>query len=160
MTKRRLSTISPTLLSRHEHFTSETCIYVAPASAHPSFAEAVLLGGGKVVASAKDATGLVWADGADSEGLRTFLEQHPHIRWVQLPRSGVEAFAEAGLFDLDHMWTSAKGVCALSVAEHALALALAGVHTLQKGRSRRQRDASLSSGRTSRLPHIRLWGTG
>jgi phosphoglycerate dehydrogenase-like enzyme len=49
------------------------------------------------------------------------------IRWVQLPSAGVERWFQAGLVDRERVWTSAVGAYAAPVAEHALALLLAGV---------------------------------
>ena len=72
-----------------------------------------------------EAEAAVWMDYGDPEGLRALLAQNPQVRWVQLPWAGVEAFAEAGMFDDDRLWTCGKGVYAEEVAEHALALTLA-----------------------------------
>jgi phosphoglycerate dehydrogenase-like enzyme len=47
-----------------------------------------------------------------------------------LPWAGVEAVAGSGLFDTARVWTCAKGSYAEPVAEHALALALAGLRHL------------------------------
>jgi phosphoglycerate dehydrogenase-like enzyme len=49
---------------------------------------------------------------------------------VQLPFAGVEKVAEAGVLDGERVWTCAKGAYAEPVAEHALALALAGLRHL------------------------------
>jgi phosphoglycerate dehydrogenase-like enzyme len=49
---------------------------------------------------------------------------------VQLSSAGIEKTAAAGLLDPDRVWTSAKGVYADQVAEHALMLALAGLRQL------------------------------
>ena len=58
------------------------------------------------------------------------LAAHPQIAWVQLPLAGVEALAEGGVIDRQRQWTSAKGAYAEPVAEHALALLLAGLRQL------------------------------
>ena len=58
------------------------------------------------------------------------LAANPEIVWVQLPLAGVEALAEAGVIDRKRQWTSAKGAYAEPVAEHALALLLAGLRQL------------------------------
>ena len=97
---------------------------IAPPDERPWLAEAVRAGGGQVVAP-KDAEALVWADPKDAEGLERLLEDHPSIRWVQLPWAGIEPFVD--VIDDDHVWTCGKGVYAEPVAEHALALALAGM---------------------------------
>src|ERR1019366_7343913 len=53
-------------------------------------------------------------------------------RWIQLPVAGVERMAVSGLLDPARTWTSAKGAYAEPVAEHALALALAGLRSLRR----------------------------
>lgn len=54
------------------------------------------------------------------------------VRWVQLPAAGVEQWFAAGTVKLHPRvtWTSAAGAYAATVAEHALALLLAGVRAL------------------------------
>ena len=74
--------------------------------------------------------GLVWTGGNVAEDLRGVLAAHPDIAWVQLPLAGVEALAETGVIDRQRQWTSAKGAYAEPVAEHALALLLAGLRQL------------------------------
>ena len=64
------------------------------------------------------------------EELRDVLRAHPGISWVQLPMAGVERVAQAGVLDRRRQWTSAKGAYAEPVAEHALALLLAGLRHL------------------------------
>jgi D-3-phosphoglycerate dehydrogenase len=51
------------------------------------------------------------------------------IRWIQLPSAGVESWFAAGKIrhEPGRTWTSAAGAYSASVAEHALALLLAGV---------------------------------
>ena len=56
------------------------------------------------------------------------LAEHPQIEWVQLPWAGIEPYVP--LLDHDRTWTCAKGVYADPVAEHALALLLAGFRNL------------------------------
>ena len=74
--------------------------------------------------------GLVWTDPRAVGKLGDVLRAHPEISWVQLPMAGVERVAEAGLLDDGRQWTSAKGAYAEPVAEHALALLLAGLRYL------------------------------
>jgi phosphoglycerate dehydrogenase-like enzyme len=71
---------------------------------------------------------LVWLDTHDVTGLRDALAAAPSVRWVQLPSAGVESLAE--VVDETRTWTCAKGAYARPVAEHALALALAGLRQL------------------------------
>lgn len=83
-------------------------------------------GGGTPVEPA-EAEGLIWVKPTGADELRTLLEAHPQIEWVQLPWAGVEEFARARVFDDGRLWTCGKGVYAVEVAEHALALGLAGL---------------------------------
>jgi phosphoglycerate dehydrogenase-like enzyme len=88
-------------------------------------ADAVAAGGGTVVA-AEEAEAVVWASTSDVDRLAALLDEAgARIRWVQLPWAGVEPFAD--VLDHDHVWTSGKGVYAEPVAEHVVALALAGM---------------------------------
>lgn len=110
-------------------------IAVGPQSADWA-AEAIRRGGGEVVALGRNPAGLVWTD-ARAEGLREVLAAHPGISWVQLPQAGVETVVEAGVIDRQRRWTSAKGAYAEPVAEHALALLLAGLRRLpERARAR------------------------
>jgi len=74
--------------------------------------------------------GLVWIDPWAVDGLRAALERHPGVAWVQLPLAGVENLVKAGAIDRERLWTSAKGAYAEPVAEHAMALLLAGLRRL------------------------------
>lgn len=100
---------------------------VGPGAA--SFAvEAVESGGGSAVSLSESPEALVWLDSHDVTGLRDALAKAPSVRWVQLPSAGVETVAE--IIDGTRTWTCAKGAYARPVAEHALALALAGLRQL------------------------------
>lgn len=103
------------------------------------FAEDVVRSGGAVPVRADEhAEALVWLSASDMEGLKEVLENQPGIRWVQLPFAGVERAVEAGLIDASRLWTCAKGSYAEPVAEHAVALALAGLRCLpERLRARR-----------------------
>jgi phosphoglycerate dehydrogenase-like enzyme len=92
--------------------------------------DAVREGGGQVVELGDRPDSLVWLDPGDVAGLTGWLAEVPDARWVQLPFAGVERVAEAGLLDDERIWTCAKGAYAEPVAEHALALALAGLRHL------------------------------
>ncbi|HEY1343899.1 MAG TPA: D-isomer specific 2-hydroxyacid dehydrogenase family protein [Streptosporangiaceae bacterium] len=93
-------------------------------------AEAIRAGGGEAVTLDDDPVGLVWTGGIVAEDLRRALVAHPGIAWVQLPLAGVDTLAGAGVIDRRRRWTSAKGAFAEPVAEHALALLLAGLRQL------------------------------
>lgn len=91
-------------------------------------------GGVEVVAADGPADGLVWLSMGDVEGLRAALDATA-APWVQLPMAGIEGVHAAGLLRApapggSRVWTSAKGCYADPVAEHALALALAGLRGL------------------------------
>ena len=105
-------------------------IAVGPGPA-PWAAEAIRRGGGEVVALDEDPTGLVWTDGGAMDALRSALASRPKISWVQLPQAGAERAFQAGVIDRQRRWTSAKGAFAEPVAEHALALILAGLRQLK-----------------------------
>ena len=92
-------------------------------------AEAVVAAGGELV-DAAHAEALVWTDPFDAGALRDLLSAHPGVRWVQLPFAGVDRFA--ALFDDGRTWTSTKGAYSEPVAEHALALGLAGLRQLPR----------------------------
>jgi phosphoglycerate dehydrogenase-like enzyme len=94
--------------------------------------KAIRDGGGEPTGVDARADALVWLDPRDLEGLRSALAVASSARWVQLPFAGVEQVAAAGIFDPDRVWTSAKGAYAEPVAEHALALALAGLRLLRQ----------------------------
>jgi D-3-phosphoglycerate dehydrogenase len=63
------------------------------------------------------------------------------VRWVQLPSAGVEHWLESGRVTAERTWTSAVGAYGLPVAEHALALMLAGDKALPAFARRRTWDA-------------------
>jgi phosphoglycerate dehydrogenase-like enzyme len=95
------------------------------------FAEAAVReGGGHVAKLGEPAEALVWLSAHDIDALREVLAEQPDIRWVQLPFAGIENVVEAGILDGDRMWSCAKGSYARPVAEHALALSLAGLRHL------------------------------
>lgn len=75
-----------------------------------------------------DARALVWVGAAAD-----FPEKLPAgIEWVQLPAAGIEDYVSAGVLERHPgvAWTSAAGAFSATVAEHALALLLAGVRYL------------------------------
>jgi hypothetical protein len=100
-------------------------------------ADAIRRGGGELVRLDQGPAGLVWTYPRGVEELREALRAHPEISWVQLPMAGVERMAAAGVLDRQRQWTSAKGAYAEPVAEHALALLLAGLrHFTERARAR------------------------
>ncbi|HCB37039.1 MAG TPA: hydroxyacid dehydrogenase, partial [Acidimicrobiaceae bacterium] len=89
-------------------------------------AEAVRAGGGEVVAP-EQAEALVWAEPERADLLPPVLDANPGIEWVQLPYAGIEPFVEMLAARPGVEWTCGKGVYAEPVAEHVVALALAGM---------------------------------
>ena len=104
--------------------TTREQIAVAPDSSPDWVRDAVVAGGGRVVAPG-EATALVWTAARDAEGLGSLLKENGHLAWVQVPFAGIENFLP--VLDDARVWTCGKGVYAEPVAEHALALALAGM---------------------------------
>lgn len=100
---------------------------VAPGPIAPVVADAIT-GAGATLVEPDETEVLVWTDPADAGGLAELLGGLPGIRWVQLPFAGVDRFA--GLFDDGRTWTCTKGAYSEPVAEHALALSLAGLRGL------------------------------
>ncbi len=94
---------------------------------HDDAVAAVRDGGGEVVDVA-DAEALVWVGPHQPERLPDALARGPGLRWVHLPFAGIEPYV--GHLDHERTWTCAKEVYAEPVAEHALALALAGLRGL------------------------------
>ncbi len=102
---------------------------VAPGPVAPVVAAAITGAGAELVDSG-DAEALIWTDPADAGGLADLLGTRPGVRWVQLPFAGVDRFA--GLFADGRTWTSTKRAYSEPVAEHALALGLAGLRQLPR----------------------------
>ncbi|NNE72735.1 MAG: hydroxyacid dehydrogenase [Acidimicrobiales bacterium] len=89
--------------------------------------QAVEAGGGTLV-SPTDAEGLIWISPHDADAFPAIRAAAPNLTWVQLPYAGITPFLPH-LDDSVH-WTCGKGVYAEPVAEHALALTLAGFRNL------------------------------
>jgi phosphoglycerate dehydrogenase-like enzyme len=106
-------------------------------------AEAIQAGGGELL-EPRDARGLIWCDPAAPDELRELLASTPGIEWVQLPFAGVEPYRD--VIDDRRVWTCAKRVYGTEVAEHALALLLAGFRGL--GAYARERRWGPERGRT------------
>lgn len=104
-------------------------VVVAPDRA-PWIDAAVVAGGAELLRApdAGRARALVWTDPGDAAPLAELVAAHPHLEWIQLPWAGIEPFRH--LLDKERIWTCAKGVYADPVAEHALALLLAGFRNL------------------------------
>jgi phosphoglycerate dehydrogenase-like enzyme len=97
----------------------------------PAVVDAVLAGGGRVVPSA-EADALVWVDPAGPAALADLLARGHSPAWIQLPFADISGYR--ALLDDRRTWTCGKGIYAAPVAEHALALALAGLRGLHRYR--------------------------
>jgi phosphoglycerate dehydrogenase-like enzyme len=104
-------------------------IAVEPRSTRTWLDDAVAAGGGRVVDPAA-ASGIVWTRADDPAGLSRLLDEHPQLAWVQLPWAGIEPYVETVQRHASRVWACGKGVYAEPVAEHALALMLAGLRHL------------------------------
>jgi phosphoglycerate dehydrogenase-like enzyme len=105
-------------------------VALAPTPARPWASAAVVAAGAQVVEDPAHAEVLLFLAPDDTEGLAKALVDAPNASWVQLPWAGIESFVAAGVLDAQRTWTCGKGVYAEPVAEHALALALAGLRDL------------------------------
>ena len=137
-------------------------VAVLPSGTEPELAAAIEAAGG-IVVDPPGAAALVWTAtgfeaGFSPTDLVDLLAANPGIRWVQLPWAGVEPYAAAGIFDRRHLWTSAKGAYSRPVAEHALALTLAGFRNL--GGYARADRWSAQRGRTLFGAPVTIFGGG
>jgi phosphoglycerate dehydrogenase-like enzyme len=132
--------------------------------------QAVRDGGGTPTGIA-EADCVVWTDAREAGELRSLLDAHPQVRWVQLPWAGIEPFVD--VLDHDRRWTCGKGVYAEPVAEHALALALAGMRGIGGVRDEHHvvgsgghgtssaggsRSSAVARSRSSLIRLLRPWG--
>jgi phosphoglycerate dehydrogenase-like enzyme len=126
-----------------------------PIGQREELATAVTEGGGEVV-DIERANALIWTSTGDADQLRSVLDDHPAVEWVQLPFAGVEPFV--GVLDDQHVWTCGKGVYAEPVAEHALALTLGGLRGI--GRYARRDAWSEPYGKNLLGAHVCIVGGG
>ena len=96
---------------------------------HETFCRAVS-DGGAVVGDLAEARALVWADPQAVDAFPEVIASAPNVEWIQLPYAGIEPFARH--LDGRFTWTCGKGVYAEPVAEHVIALALAGLRGLAR----------------------------
>ena len=104
--------------------TPATPIVVAIVGIDPGGIAAAVQGAGGVVGPLDEADAAVFLRGGP------YPELPDRVRWVQLASAGVERFLADGIVDRRRVWTSAVGAYADTVAEHAVALLLAGVRGL------------------------------
>jgi phosphoglycerate dehydrogenase-like enzyme len=127
-------------------------IHVGPGN-QPELARAVETAGGSVV-SLGQADGVVWA-GTKPDSLPDLPRS---VRWVQLPSAGVEPWMERISATPQVTFTSAAGAYAPQVAEHALALLLAGVRGIVA--SARQRTWEIPQHDTLAGQSVAIIGAG
>jgi D-2-hydroxyacid dehydrogenase (NADP+) len=125
-------------------------VHVGP-EPDPTVEAAVRAAGGEI-APLERADALVWLGSSPDE-----LPQLPDgVRWVQLPSAGVEQWLAR--IDRERQWTSAAPAFGAGVAEHALALMLAGVrrlHEFARAATWRRPDIGALAGET-----VAIVGTG
>jgi phosphoglycerate dehydrogenase-like enzyme len=100
-------------------------IAVEPKSGRFESLELAVEAGGADVVAVEEADALVWADPAGPERLPIVIARRPGLSWIALPFAGIEPYV--AYLDRERVWTCARGVYARPVAEHALALGLAGL---------------------------------
>jgi phosphoglycerate dehydrogenase-like enzyme len=114
--------------------------------------------GAELVAPA-DAGAVIWLSNKAEDGLDEIL--HDGIEWVQLRSAGVDRWVARGDLDADRQWTAARGIYADSVAEHTLALVLAGLKLLPSyARARTWDPAAKDRGRLLRDATVVVVGAG
>lgn len=126
-----------------------------PEGHRPDLASAVEEAGG-VVVGVDDAEAVIWTDPSQADELRAVLDDHPDVRWVQLPWAGIEPIVH--VLDTDRTWTCGKGIYAEPVAEHVLALALGGMRGV--GRYARETSWSEPYGINLLGAHVTILGGG
>ncbi len=100
-------------------------IAVEPKSGRYESLEAAVVAGGGSLCEIEQAEALVWTDPSAAHEFPTYRARAPLLEWVALPFAGIEPFVP--FLRNDIRWTCAKGVYATPVAEHVLALGLAGL---------------------------------
>lgn len=109
-------------------------VHVAPRGTRDFLRQAVVDGGAVVVDDPATADALVWTAPRDPVGLSALLHAHRQLDWVQLPWAGIEHYLP--VFQnpawAQKLWTAAQGIYADDVAEHALALTLAGLRDFKR----------------------------
>ena len=134
-------------------------VWLGPRGTRDFLRDAVTAGGGFVVDGPDDVAGadaVVWTAPRDPEGLRAVLRKNPRVPWVQLPWAGIEHYLP--VLDDQRVWTAGQGVYARDVAEHALALTLAGLRDLKRRALATSWQAP--SGRSLHGAYVTILGAG
>lgn len=119
--------------------------------------EAVVAGGAEV-AKPGAASAIVWLAGPGGPDPQALL--HPGVVWVQLQTAGIDGWLRLGTIDSQRCWTSAAGAYGPQVAEHAVALLLAGAKRIHDhARAQTWSDAK-QSGRTLFGSTVAVVGAG
>jgi phosphoglycerate dehydrogenase-like enzyme len=103
-------------------------VAVAPRSA--PWIDGAVTSAGARLAPLDAASALVWTAPDQPDELEAVLRNAESIDWVQLPWAGIDPYVELIRRRNELVWTCAKGVYSDPVAEHALALLLAGFRHL------------------------------
>lgn len=98
---------------------------VAVAPRNSSLISGAIARAGGTIKEVSEAEALIWTDPLSTTGIGDLLRHGKRLRWIQLPSAGVDDVEP--LLCSGHLWTSAKGAYAEPVAQHALALGLAGL---------------------------------
>lgn len=100
-------------------------------NAPPWALDAIADGGGDLAPLEEAEALLLWHHPPDPADVLDALGRAPGVRWIQLPSAGVDRYADVlARVGEEVTLTCAKGIYAEPVAEHALALALAGLRDL------------------------------
>ena len=111
---------------------------------------------GAFLAPPEQASAIVWLS---KDGLDHIL--HDGIGWVQLRSAGIEGWIDRGDLDDLRIWTAARGIYAETVAEHTLALMLAGLKLVpQYARATTWDHAAKEKGRLLRGSTVVVVGAG
>lgn len=102
-----------------------TAIGVALQPVHDEHVAAAIESAGGHLVGLDEARALVWLGSPED-----FPELPDTVEWVALKTAGIEGFVDAGVIDDRRIWTNASGFYAENVAEHALALLLAGLRQI------------------------------
>lgn len=113
---------------------------------------------GATIVEPDQATAIVWTSHSEPDELAAAIDGAPGVEWVQLPWAGVEPYVGVIRAHPRVTWTCAKGTYAEPVAEHALALLLAGFRNL--GGYARAETWGRGVGRNLFDAHVTILGGG
>ncbi len=108
--------------------TETATVAVEPKSGRYQSLEQAVIAGGARLSTIDEADALVWADPDIPHELPAMMARARDLSWVGLPFAGIEPYVP--FLDHERVWTCARGVYARPVAEHVMALGLAGLRGL------------------------------